>query len=957
MSRNEALKNWYVEEFEKLINDGYMTEVTAEEDVQWKSNGGKVTTSVISHTLMSIVPQPHSESYLMQVFHLKEKEVKTLRLLRNSWGTTPAGGICSVAMLIIAEKFKDKYPQVYEFVKSNLYVDDGTTSVDDVSTALQLAKELNIVLSRINFSKKRRGIRSEEDISLEDFDDAFPDTFSRRNYLQIIATIYDPTGLATPVTICLKHELGQIFRLKQEWDDPILDGNDDLPTTRSRCKEVIRSIYGLKEVSSQTAYGCVAYYNWKLENGERASVLAMSKAEPWPQIPTLTIPRGELLGCLLGARMQQTIVKKSSFIFERVMLLTDSTIVLGQLRHEPYKFNMWTASRISEIQTLTDIRDWYHVDSGNNVADDASRGLNPSEMGKDYRWQKGPDFMKKDINEWPVKHSNEVHAKKEDLDIRIKDPRMTIGRCKSLCVQIDGETNEDYSVILDILKTFNITVDKNDSLMKIKRRISRIIRFMENASQFFRDRLKRTVKTTPVAISSMTKAERSRWFAEMIHLCLPSAQQSLPSDVEHKLKSLNPILDADGVWRALGRTGAALSNPPVIIPYSEPFAEILVHKCHQPQHSGADTTLALVREQFWILNGKRFVSKFVSQCPYCRFLRKKIAQVEIAPRKVEQLVRSPVFEHVVIDIAGPFNTIADRRETRNYRVNSGKAWILVIVCRASGAAHIEVLEGYDTNCFLAGFDAFTRIRGKPTSVTADLGSQIRVAANVMESLWNHTKIAKIQTNPETTTTWHFVPSGAHSSVGQAERMIRTVKNTLEAVTASRKPEFTKLRLQRLMYSVADMINDRPLGVHRNNVAKLDAVRLLRPNDLILGRSSALLPREKWSDSNRGVEINDIVIIRDTNPVRNKWHWGEVVSENKSSDNITRSVSVRYKSDEKSKFVTKSVRDLVVILRNMNNIFLLLATISWRSSTGVVFLCHPLATEQHQVPNRWHRYLT
>ncbi|XP_064094411.1 uncharacterized protein LOC135206858 [Macrobrachium nipponense] len=529
MSRNEALKNWYVEEFEKLINDGYMTEVTAEEDVQWKSNGGKVYyichfahfNEHSSSTPLRIIfdasvpfkgkainslwePPPNlippiptlrlrfqerkipvamdiSKAYFTvrletEESHLhrllwnqldKEKEVKTLRLLRNSWGTTPAGGICSVAMLIIAEKFKDKYPQVYEFVKSNLYVDDGTTSVDDVSTALQLAKELNIVLSeasfiikhfmiggsesdidadikkcpdvpdnvrrtpeqerilgiiyhstndeisisgRINFSKKRRGIRSEEDISLEDFDDAFPDTFSLRNYLQIIATIYDPTGLATPVTICLKHELGQIFRLKQEWDDPILDGNDDLPTTRSRCKEVIRSIYGLKEVrfvrcltpetavgkptlvifcdSSQTAYGCVAYYNWKLENGERASVLAMSKAKPWPQIPTLTIPRGELLGCLLGARMQQTIVKKSSFIFERVMLLTDSTIVLGQLRHEPYKFNMWTASRISEIQTLTDIRDWYHVDSGNNVADDASRGLNPSEMGKDYRWQK-----------------------------------------------------------------------------------------------------------------------------------------------------------------------------------------------------------------------------------------------------------------------------------------------------------------------------------------------------------------------------------------------------------------------------------------------------------------------------------------------------------------------------------------------------------------------------------------
>jgi hypothetical protein len=91
-------------------------------------------------------------------------------------------------------------------------------------------------------------------------------------------------------------------------------------------------------------------------------------------------------------------------------------------------------------------------------------------------------------------------------------------------------------------------------------------------------------------------------------------------------------------------------------------------------------------------------------------------------------------------------------------------------------------------------------------------------------------------DPESTT-WHFVPSGAHSSVGQAERMIRFVKQTLEAVTASRKPEFTKLRLQRLMSSVANIIIDVPLGIHLNNIGKLDAARLIRLNDLILGRCS------------------------------------------------------------------------------------------------------------------------
>ncbi|XP_068203539.1 uncharacterized protein [Palaemon carinicauda] len=286
------------------------------------------------------------------------------------------------------------------------------------------------------------------------------------------------------------------------------------------------------------------------------------------------------------------------------MLLTDCTIVLGQLGHEPYKCNMWTVSCISEIQTLTNIHNWYHMDSGNNVTDDASRGLNPSEIGKDYRWQKGPDFMKKDINEWPIKHAQ-------------KSPPSDLKQAK-VTEHNTGRRRSQYG--------FRESLGACDALLTIS-----------NAVQ----------------------------------------------------KSLE--------------------------------CEILGRKCHQPQPSGVDTTLALVREQFWILNGKRFVGKVASQYPYCRCLRKKIAQVEIAPRKVEQLVSSPVFEHVVIDIAGPFNTIADCRMTKNYRVNSGKAWILVIVCRASAVAHKEVLEGYNSNCFLAGFDAFTISRGKPTSVTADPG--------------------------------------------------------------------------------------------------------------------------------------------------------------------------------------------------------------------------------------------
>lgn len=212
--------------------------------------------------------------------------------------------------------------------------------------------------ARINFSKKRRGARTQPDIEENDFSAQFPVKISVRMYLSVIATIYDPTGLCSPFTIVLKFELSRIFALKLGWDKAIPDGSDDTTTTTSgRCKELIGAIYDMKKIrfarcltvsgvvgnptlvlfsdSSQTAYACVAYYNWQLSNGKRESRLAMAKARPWPKSPLLTVPKGEMMGCVLAVRMKATIVEKSSYTFDKVILLTDSTIVLGQMRHQP----------------------------------------------------------------------------------------------------------------------------------------------------------------------------------------------------------------------------------------------------------------------------------------------------------------------------------------------------------------------------------------------------------------------------------------------------------------------------------------------------------------------------------------------------------------------------------------------------------------------------------------------
>lgn len=1049
--------------------------------LQWREK--KVPVSMdVSKAYWSLLLE-EIESHLHRVLWNEldeDAKVKTYRMLRNSWGMKPAGALCSIAMQILAENNKEEYPHVYDFIMNSLYVDDGTTSVDSVEIAKKLARDVSKVLesgsffvkhfiiggkefvvtedddlpdhvrcgreqervlgviwhpqtdeisvnARINLSKKKRGAHVKPDVEEHEFDEQFTE-ITQRLYLSLISTPFDPDGLASPVTILQKSELGRIFELKLGWDVPIPDSPSDDTTNKLRCKELVRTLFGLKNIrfnrllrpedaieenpvlvvytdSSQMAYACVAFYSWLCANGKRKSCLVKAKARPIPKNGPILyrIPRAELMGVVLGSRMAKFIVQSSSYTFTRIFMITDSTIVLGQLMHEPCRFDTWVANRIDEVQQITNIDDWYFTRSENNIADIATRGALPEDIGKDSRWQNGAEFMVENVEDWDIIPCRDVHSKSKpktyDMEFRIKDPRMEFPkpRPQVQLPNIDSEsekqmssetvllqsvsTNQDEldNITLQTLERLNFIIDPNDSWSKCRRRIARIIRFLETGFSTRKNSI-----ILPVNFSKWSLTDRNIWInsndkfspskREMTlaaRFLVKLAQKLLPTNIQRTLSSLNPKCDENGLWRAVGRTSQAV-NSPLIIPNEHPLAPLLLRHFHMPSHPGADTTLSLLRREFWIINGRRTANKFVSDCCFCKWLKKQIYEVEMAPLRIDQCTEHPVFSNVAIDIAGPYLTKAERRPTRSYNVMAGKIWVLVLMCKSSRACHLETMEGYDTANFLAAFDAFIQLRGKPKSVVADMGSQITSASGTLESLWSHVDPVKLRNHLPGEIEWDFVPSGAHHFLGCAERMVQCFKKTMEAVCFSRSPEHTKLAFQRLLYAIANIINDRPLAVGRINTTKLDADRLIRPNDLLLGRSSSditplidfdavsnlsserrqyiqllavkdafinafwskwyeqvfnvLLPRSKWHRTDRQIRPEDIVIIRDTNPVRNRWSWGEVSDVHYSADGFIRKCTIRYKNltdkadrksdiytPSKSKFVLKCTRDVVVIL--------------------------------------------
>lgn len=238
---------------------------------------------------------------------------------------------------------------------------------------------------------------------------------TKRNILSELSKIFDPLGLLSPVVLYAKKLIQDLWRCQVNWDESVPQDIHVTWLEFAQQFELINQIFFDRKLllddyqnvqlhgfcdASNIGYGACIYVRSSDGRGNTTVKLLCAKSRVAP-LKTITIPRLELCGALLLARLHHKVKDALNIITDKTTFWCDSTVVLHWLNTSPHLLNIFVASRVAEIQTLTEGLEWRHVRSEDNPADAISRGQLPHAFLQNRIWSSGPTWLNEDDIKWP----------------------------------------------------------------------------------------------------------------------------------------------------------------------------------------------------------------------------------------------------------------------------------------------------------------------------------------------------------------------------------------------------------------------------------------------------------------------------------------------------------------------------------------------------------------------------
>ncbi|GBM00954.1 hypothetical protein AVEN_6294-1, partial [Araneus ventricosus] len=591
-------------------------------------------TSDIRRAFLQIELKKEDRDFLRFLWWEKDNVVKVFRHNRVVFGVTSSPFLLGAVIRFHLSQVPTEQRVIAQKLDRSFYIDNCVTSVDNEEELENFIKysteilaeakmdlrlwtfgpiEYHTVLST-DFTTESTfenpvpvlGIiwdRKDDNLSISIKDVSVSERLSKREILSVTQAIFDPLGFLAPVLLPAKLLLQQIWEIKSDWDTPL---PEEIKVKFLKWFENLQILTDLKIPrrigfgdkrswslhvfcdSSQQAYATVIFLRCEYDGKIFVSfVSAKSRVAP---LKKLTIPRLELMACVLGVRLSNYLTEALSLSDIPKYFWTDSTTALFWIKRND-QWGTFVGNRVREICSVT-------------------------------KWE-GPVWLKGPPNSWP-----KSEIKPDEALISSERRKGT-----NLSVQINSNAYPNESKWYKRFSNFT----------KIVRVLGWVKRFIRNCQNLF-------VNKEPFLSTDELRESKNTLFSLVQGESFPESGNSVNGilverDQRGLLRVKTKIIERDDDY-AFRYT--------ILLPSKHHVVDCLIREYHlKHSHAGIQTLLAIIREEFWIIAARRTIRSVVKKCVRCKRFTAKPPTTFPIQLPLDRIRDAATFEVTGIDLCGP----------------------------------------------------------------------------------------------------------------------------------------------------------------------------------------------------------------------------------------------------------------------------------------------------------------
>ncbi|GFW52081.1 integrase catalytic domain-containing protein [Trichonephila clavipes] len=402
-----------------------------------------------------------------------------------------------------------------------------------------------------------------------------------------------------------------------------------------------------------------------------------------------------------------------------------------------------------------------------------------------------------------------------------------------------------------------------------------------------------------------------------------------------RVKTLNPFIDSEGILRVGGRLRNSDINYnqkfPILLPSKHKLTYLIVEYFHKKfLHSGPQSLLYQIRQNFWILNGRNICRKVVHNCVNCCKANPTCTDQIMADLPKDRVIKNYPFNVSGVDFCGLFYIKYKGQRKGVYN----KIYVCIFICFVSKAVHLDIVTDLTSNAFIATLKRFIFRRGKCAKLYSDNATNF-VGANIeLKKMFNlvckpDEALASYMASEGID--WKFLPPRAPNFGGLWEAGVKSFKFYLKRVVGNIRLTYEEFLT--VIIQIEGMLNSRPLVPLSSD---LDDLNVLTPSHFLIGRSitsivepdltdlnenrldnwqkitkiiqliwkrwsvdylNSLQQRNKWHFEKKNAKIGDMVIIKEDNLPSCQWSLGRINNIYPGKDSKVRVVEVKTTREE------------------------------------------------------------